>query len=118
MENRRQIAFDGLTLGVGYQLLDRAENGTGLTVYAEPYWSRVDQDTGSLSEGFGADFTIAISKEPVPGKIMGVFNLLYQPVVGRPSTDGFGPRQATAGFSGGVAFKLTSDLYATLEGRY
>ncbi|MEJ2435019.1 MAG: hypothetical protein P8Y53_18360, partial [Pseudolabrys sp.] len=65
----------------------------------------------------GAGFTVAIDKEFIPRKVVGVFNLLYQPETAR-SSDGTWLSDATAGLSAGVTFKLTDTLFGGLEIQY
>jgi opacity protein-like surface antigen len=117
IEDRRAVAFGGLSASLGYRLLDRATRGIGVTLYAEPHWTLVDEDTGSPTQGFDAAFTIAIDKEFIPGKVIGVFNLLYQPETAR-SSDGTWLSGATAELSAGVTFKLTDNLFGGLEMQY
>ncbi|MEJ2375528.1 MAG: hypothetical protein P8Y71_08920 [Pseudolabrys sp.] len=117
IEDRGVVAIGGLSASLGYRLLDRATRGMGVTLYAEPQWTRVDEESGARTQGVGAGFTVAIDKEFIPRKVVGVFNLLYQPETAR-SSDGTWLSDATAGLSAGVTFKLTDTLFGGLEIQY
>lgn len=118
MDDRNSAAFSGMAIGLTYRLLDRATHGFGLAVSANPYWTRVDDDTGEPANGFGSDFRIAGDMELVPRLLVGVANVSFEPETSKSKIDGKWSRQSKLGFSGGLMAKLSGNLLAGLEARY
>jgi hypothetical protein len=118
MDDRNAAAFAGLSVGLSYRLLDRARNGLGLAVSAEPSWTRVDDDTGEPVNGYSSEFVLAGDFEIVPNALVGVLNLSYEPEVSQSRADGSWSRQNTAGIGGGVMLKLREHVFAGIEARY
>jgi hypothetical protein len=47
LDDRRQVAFRGMSMDLRYRLLDRATAPFGFAVGVEPHWTRVDEISGS-----------------------------------------------------------------------
>ena len=118
MDDLDRAAFGGLSAGVSYRLLDRATNAFGLAVSAEPYWTRVDDDSGERVNGYGSEFTIAADRELLPNLLVGVLNVSYEPEKTKSRVDGTWSRQNTTGLSGGLMLKLFDHVFAGAEARY
>lgn len=118
MDDLDRAAFGGLSLDVSYRLLDRATNAFGLAVSAEPYWTRIDDDSGERVNGYGSEFTIAADKELLPNFLVGVLNVSYEPESTKSRVDGTWSRENTTGVSGGLMFKLRDNIFAGAEARY
>ena len=118
LANRNTTAFNELSFGLAYRLLDRAASGLGLTISAEPHWSRVDDVTGEPVNGYGVDFTLAADREIVPNRIVGVVNLLYQPEVDQSRLDGAWSRETVAGLGTGLMFRAGENIFVGVESRY
>jgi hypothetical protein len=63
LDDRRQGAFEALSFGVKYRLLDRAHAPFGLAIEAEPQWARLDGTSGAPVAGPGAH------REPHRGRL-------------------------------------------------
>jgi hypothetical protein len=118
MDDLNMAAFDGLSVGLNYRLLDRATHAFGLAISAEPYWTRVDDDTGERVTGYGSEFTVAVDKELLPNILVGVLNASYEPESSKSRLDGTWSRQNTTGLSGGLMLKLSDKVFAGAEARY
>ena len=118
LDDLDRTAFGGLSVGVSYRLLDRAMHGLGLAVSAEPYWTRIDDDSGERVNGYGSEFTVAADKELVPNVLVGVLNVSYYPEKTKSRLDGTWSSENTAGVSGGLMFKLGDEITAGAEVRY
>ena len=118
MDDLDRAAFGGLSLGVNYRLLDRATNAFGLAVFAEPYWTRIDDDSGERVNGYGSAFTIAADRELLPNFLVGVLNVSYEPESTKSRVDGTWSRENTTGLSGGLMLKLDDNMFAGAEARY
>ena len=106
IDDRQQVAFDGLSFDVRYRILDRSRSGVGLTLNAEPHWGLVDETSGQWVDRYGADFAIAVDRELVPDRLIAAVNLLYQPETSRLHTTGMWTRDATAGIGAGLMMQV------------
>jgi hypothetical protein len=96
LDDLHRSAFAGATFEMRYRLLDRAQSPFGLAVRAEPHWLRVDETSGQRADQYGVDLALMMDKELVPDRIIGAFNLFYEPQVSR-SPGGAWSRDATLG---------------------
>ena len=83
LNDLRRGTFEGLSLEVRYRLLSREQSGIGLTMLAEPHWSRVDDTSGQLVNQYGVGLALLMDKELIPNRLVAAFNLLYDPEVKR-----------------------------------
>jgi hypothetical protein len=60
---------------VRYRLFSRERSGIGLTILAEPHWSRVDQMSGQLVTQYGAGLALLIDKELIPNRLETFFTI-------------------------------------------
>ena len=72
-----QLTFEGLSFEMRYRLLDRLADGIGLTLRAEPQWSRIDEIAGQPADQYGSELALLLDKELVPDRVIAAFNLLY-----------------------------------------
>jgi hypothetical protein len=118
LDERRQVAFDGLSFDMRYRLLDRAHAPFGLTINAEPLWGRVDETSGEPVDRYGVDLVLAVDKEIVPNRIAAAFNLLYMPEISRSRITGLWSRQATVGVATALMAQVRSGIFVGAEARY
>jgi opacity protein-like surface antigen len=117
IDDRNTFAFNGLSFGLTYRLMDRQVTGIGLAISAEPWWVRVDDTTGEPINGYGAEFVLAADREIIPDRLVGVLNLRFEPQVAQSRFDGTWSRESMIG-GGGLMIKLQDNIFAGLEGRY
>jgi hypothetical protein len=115
IDDRNTFAFNGLSFGLTYRLMDRPVTGIGLAISAEPWWVRVDNTTGEPINGYGAEFVLAADREIIPDRLVGVLNLRFEPQVAQSRFDGKWSRESMIGGGGGLMIKLQD---TGLEGRY
>lgn len=118
LTNRNTTAFNELSFGLAYRPLDRAVSGLGLTISAEPHWSRLDDVTGEPVNGYGVDFTLAADREIVPDRMVGVVNLHYQPELDQSHFDGTWSRETVVGLGTGLMFRAGENVFVGVESRY
>jgi hypothetical protein len=118
LDDRRQGAFQGLSFEMRYRLLDREHSAFGLTIGAEPHWGRVDETSGAPSDQYGIDLAILADRELVPDRLIGVFNLFYQPEAGRSRVTGEWTRESTLGGSAGLMLHVRPGFFVGAEARY
>ena len=118
LDDRQQIAFQGLSFEVKYQLLDRNHAPFGLTLFAQPRWTRIDEATGERVSQFGGEFTLALDREILPERLFGAINLIYEPEISRSHETGEQERESTIGISAGLAAQLLPGFLIGAETRY
>ena len=118
LDDRRRLAFDGLSFDMRYRMLDRAHAPFGLTINAEPHWGRVDETSGEPVARYGVDLTLAADKEIIPNRIVAAFNLLYMPEISRSRITGIWSRQATVGVATALMAQVRPGIFVGTEARY
>jgi len=118
LDDRRQMAFEGLSFDVRYRLLDRAHAPFGLAINVEPHWGRVDETSGESVDGHGVDLTLAVDKELVPNRVVAAFNLLYRPEASLSRIDGTWSRESTAGVATALMAQVRPGIFVGTEARY
>jgi hypothetical protein len=118
LADRRQITFQGLWFEVKYQFIDREKSPFGLTLFAAPRWTRIDEKSGERADQVSAEFTLALDKEIVPGKVFGALNLIYEPEVSRSRETGEREREATLGAGVALSGQIQPGIFLGAEARY
>jgi len=118
LDDRRQAAFDSLSVELRYRLLDREHAGIGLTVGADPHWGRVDDISREPVDRYGVDFLIAVDRELVPGRLFGALNFTYQPEASRSQMTAMWEHQSTAGLSAALAVQVRPGVLIGAEVRH
>ena len=118
LDDRRHLAFQGLSVELSYRLLDRQKAPFGLTLNVVPQWNRIDEVTGARVEQYGADMSILIDRELVADRLYGAFNLLYDPATTRARATGTWERDATAGFAAALTARVAANVFLGVETRY
>ena len=75
LEDRRQMNWQGVSLDLRYQFLDRRTAPFGLTFALETHGERIDEMTAEPASNFGTELTLAIDRELVPNRVVAAFNL-------------------------------------------
>jgi hypothetical protein len=118
LDDRQQGGFQGLAFEMRYRLLDREQSGIGLAIDAEPHWGRVDEMSGAPVDLYGVDLAVYADTELVKDRIIGVFNLLYQPEAERARVTGEWLRESTLGASVGLMMHVDRGMFFGAEARY
>jgi hypothetical protein len=118
LEDRRQGAFDSLSLDLRYRLIERRQAGFGFAVDAEPHWGRVDATSGAPVDRYGADLSLLLDKELVADRVLAAFNLIYQPEATRSRLTGAWTREAMFGPAAGLMVQIEPGVLIGAEARY
>jgi hypothetical protein len=118
IDDRRELAFQALSLELRYRLLDREHAPFGLTFGIVPHWGFVDEASGAPANQYGAQFSIATDKEFIAKQIYGAFNLLYEPEQTRLHGASQTQRQSTLGFGAAIAAQVRPGIFWGAELRY
>jgi hypothetical protein len=118
LDDRRQVAFDGLFSEFRYRLLDRERAPFALTIGAEPHWGRVDETTGDPVDNYGGELSIAADRELIKDRVFGALNLVYDPEVTHSRVTGLWQREATLGVLASVTTQVRPGIFVGAEARY
>jgi hypothetical protein len=78
-EDRRQLAWQGLSVDLRYRFLDRDVAPFGLTFALETHADRIDDRTAALARRYNTELTLALDRELIPNRVVAAFNLFYEP---------------------------------------
>jgi hypothetical protein len=118
LDDRRQVAFDGLTLEMRYRLLNREHAPFGLTFGFDPQWSRVDDISAEPVKRYGAAFWLIADQEIVNDRIFAAFNLTYEPDASRSRITGEWEHESGLAVSTAVTAQVWSGVLLGAEARY
>ncbi len=78
-EDRNQITWQGASLDLRYRFLDRETAPFGLTLSLEQHGARIDETTALRARNYGAELTLALERDLIPGMAVVTLNLGYAP---------------------------------------
>jgi hypothetical protein len=117
-DDRRQLAWQGISLDFRYRFLDRETSPFGFTVAVEHQVDKVDETTGAAAWHYGADVVLAFDRELVSDKTVAAFNLLYQPEWTRFAVTGAAEQESTVGAAFALMTRLSPNILLGGEARY
>jgi hypothetical protein len=117
-DDRRQLAWHGISLDLRYRFLDRETSPFGFTVAVEDQADKLDETTGAAAWHYGADVVLAFDREIVPDKTIAAFNLLYQPEWTRFAVTGAAEQESTVGAAFALMTRLGPNILFGGEARY
>lgn len=115
---RRATTVDGAFLDMRFRLLERGPSPVGLTLSVAPGFGVTDGGTGLPTRGHGADFTLLMDREIIPGKLVGVVNLAYDMGVSRPRDGGVTSRGSGVDLTAGLSWQAAPHVFVGGEVRY
>jgi hypothetical protein len=108
LDDRNSTQFSGLSAKLRYLIIGRGPGSPfGLTVSAEPEWSRIDGTDGSQTRSYSSTFKIVADTELITNRLYAAINLIYEPEIAKPSDSGMWERSSSAGVSLGLAYRMT-----------
>ena len=118
LDDRNEVQFGGFALEGRYRLLDRRTAPVGLTISAEPHWTRIDDTSGELVASYGSEFVVAIDKELVENRLFAAFNLRYDPEWTHVLDRDVWQQQSTLGISAAVTAQVDEGVFFGIETHY
>jgi hypothetical protein len=118
LDDRNQGAFNGVVTEFRYRLFDRDSAPFGLTIGAEPHWSRTDEVSGEPMANYGGELSVAIDKELVKNRLFGALNVIYDPETTWSQITGQWERDSTITFAAAVTTQVSPGVFVGVEGRY
>jgi hypothetical protein len=117
-EDRRQLAWQGVSVDFRYRFLDRDAAPFGLTFAVETHAERVDESTAAVVRNYGTALRLAFDRELVPNFAVAALNLIYQPewtrFVGTEAVE----QESTVGAAFAVMAQVRPNFFLGGEARY
>jgi hypothetical protein len=111
LDDRERTQFSGFSTDLRYLLLGRGPGSpVGLTISAQPEWTRVDGTSGIRTRGYGTTFRLAADTELVANRMYAAVNLIYHPEIAREFGATSWTRGSTGGVTGALAYRVLSKL--------
>jgi hypothetical protein len=117
-EDRRQLAWQGVSVDFRYRFLEREKAPFGLTLAVETHAARVDETTASVVRNYGTEMTLAIDHELIPNVVVAALNLSYQPEWTRLPHTGAAEQESTIGAAFAVMAQVRPGVFLGGEARY
>ena len=117
-DDRNEVQFGGFALEGRYRFLDRRVAPVGLTLSAEPHWTRIDDTSGELVANFGSEFVVAVDKELVENRIFAALNVRYDPEWTHLLARDVWLQQSTLGISAAVTAQVDAGVFFGIETHY
>ena len=117
-EDRRQLAWQGVSVDLRYRFLDRDTAPLGLTFALESHADRIDEITAAAVRNYGSSFTLAFDRELIPNVAVAALNLIYQPEWTRFVGTGAAEQESTIGAAFAVMAQMRPGCLVGGEARY
>jgi hypothetical protein len=117
-EDRRQLAWQGVSVDFRYRFLDRDTAPLGLTFDVETHADRIDESTAAVVRNYGTGLALAFDRELVPDFAVAALNLIYQPQWTRFVGTGAAEQESTTGAAFAVMAQMRPDFLVGGEARY
>lgn len=118
LADRRQLAWQGVSVDFRYRFLDRESAPFGLTFAVETHAARIDETSAARVAAYGTDLTLAFDRELVPDFVIAGLNLIYQPEWTRFIKSDAPEQEATVGAAFSVMAQLRPGFFLGGEARY
>ncbi|HTF77199.1 MAG TPA: hypothetical protein VK620_23250 [Bradyrhizobium sp.] len=117
-EDRRQLAWQGVSVDLRYRFLDRDTAPLGLTFALESHADRIDETTAAAVRNYGTSFTLAFDRELIPNFAVAAVNLIYRPEWTRLVGTGAAEQESTIGAAFAVMAQMRPGFLVGGEARY
>src|ERR1700704_6834649 len=117
-EDRRQFAWQGVSVDLRYRFLDRDTAPLGLTFALESHADRIDETTAAAVRNYGTSFTLAFDWELISNFAVAALNLIYQPEWTRLIGTGAAEQESTVGAAFAVMAQMRPGFLVGGEARY
>lgn len=109
-DNRSHLTFNGAGLEFRAKLIDRDVAPFGLTLHAQPNWSRVDEGSGARIEQYGGEFAALIDRVLIKDRLFAVFNVWYGTGATRELATNLSGHDSELQLHGALSYALTPTL--------
>jgi hypothetical protein len=122
----RNFAFQGLSTEFKYNILSPYKDGIGLTLYAEPGWSRIHSVGGEKGTEYELELKAILQKNFLADRLIWAANLTFEPewekeheldeLTGESATEW--EKELKLQATTGLSYLVAPGWYAGVEGRY
>ena len=122
----RNFAFQGLSAEFKYNVLSPYKDGFGLTLYAEPGWSRIHSVEGKKGTEYELELKAILQKNFLDDRLIWAANFTFEPewekekevdeVTGETEVEW--EKELKLEVSSGLTYRVANGWYAGVEGRY
>jgi len=121
----RRLAFQGVSAEFKYNIAKAGGRRVGLTVYAEPGWSRISKTTGDKADEYELELKAIVQKNFAHDRLVWATNLTLEPEWEREH-ETIAPGIVTSGtetelgveISSGLSYNVARHWWVGAEGRY
>jgi hypothetical protein len=117
-DDRRQLAWQGVSIDLRYRFLDRETAPFGFTVALSHQADKLDETSGAAAWHVGTDVTLAFDREIVPGLSVAALNLIYQPEWTRFAATDTAEQESTIGAAFALMARVSPNIFFGGEARY
>jgi hypothetical protein len=121
----RNFGFQGLSAEFKYNVLSPYEDGFGLTLYAEPGWSRITKIKGEKNDEFELELKAIAQKNFLGDRLVWATNLTFEPEwerereeiapsIVRNNTE----KELAIELASGISYRVAPKIWLGAEGRY
>jgi len=122
----RDFAFQGLSAEFKYNVLSPYKDGFGLTLYAEPGWSRIHSVEGEKGTEYELELKAILQKNFLDDKLIWATNLTFEPEWEKEreidpdtlETETEWEKELKLEVSTGLSYRVAPGWFAGVEGRY
>lgn len=118
LADHRDVAFSGVALELRYKLIDRAVAPFGLTLHAQPGWSRIDDASGMHIAQYGAEFAALFDRELIKDRLFAAFNVWYGTGGTRETLTNLWRHDSEMQLQGAISYAVQPELLFGLGVRY
>jgi hypothetical protein len=119
LDDRNSTQFSGASAKLRYLIIGRGPGSPiGLTVSAEPEWSRIDGTDGTQTQGYASEFRIVADTELITNRLYAALNLIYEPEVAKPADTGMWERSSSVGVGAGLTYRITPTFAMGVAAEY
>jgi hypothetical protein len=113
LDDLNKTAFSGASAKLRYLILGRGPGSPiGLTISAEPEWSRIDGTDGTQTQDYSTDFRIVADTELIQNRLFLAFNASYVPETAKGAADPSWQNSSGLGLSTGLTYRITPTVAA------
>ncbi len=117
-DDRRQLAWQGISVDLRYRLLDRDTAPFGFTFEVGHQVDKIDETAGAAARHYGTDIALAFDREIVLNVAVAALNLVYQPEWTRFAATGASEQESTIGAAFAVMARIRPNIFFGGEARY
>ena len=122
---RRNFAIQGLSSEIKYNVLSPYKDGFGLTLYAEPAWSRILSVEGEKGTEYELELKAILQKNFLGDRLVWATNFVFEPELEHEkeveedrAVEKVWNKELKLHVTSGVAYRIAPGWFAGVEGRY